>query len=132
LFLFVAGVGADDTNDALAFDDFAILAKFFDGCADFHKRFNASKLKLLSHQPALGQVVRRYFDRHFVSRREALRRQAVFGRDMRQKAVSVGQFDPKEQWRQCFHYPALNLDGVFAGHVKISASPSVIKTVCSK
>jgi hypothetical protein len=30
LSLFVARIGADDTNDALAFDNFAVLAKFFD------------------------------------------------------------------------------------------------------
>jgi hypothetical protein len=36
LSLFVALIRANDTNDAFAFDDFAMLAKFFDRCANFH------------------------------------------------------------------------------------------------
>jgi hypothetical protein len=34
--LLVAGVGANHTNDALAFDDLAILAKLLNGRANFH------------------------------------------------------------------------------------------------
>ena len=34
--LFVPRVRADDTNDAFALDDFAILAKLFYGCPNFH------------------------------------------------------------------------------------------------
>src|SRR6516165_1895223 len=37
LALFVTGVGADHTNDALAPNNFAILAKLFHRCSDFHK-----------------------------------------------------------------------------------------------
>jgi hypothetical protein len=36
LTLFVTGIGADHTNDALAPDNFAIFAKLFNGCANFH------------------------------------------------------------------------------------------------
>jgi hypothetical protein len=36
LALLVARVAADDANDALALDDFALHADWFDGCSDFH------------------------------------------------------------------------------------------------
>jgi hypothetical protein len=36
LALLVPGVRADDTNNAFAFDNLAILAKFFYRCPDFH------------------------------------------------------------------------------------------------
>jgi hypothetical protein len=32
----MARVGADDANDALALDDFALGANRFDGCSNFH------------------------------------------------------------------------------------------------
>jgi hypothetical protein len=51
---------------------------------------------------------------------------------MSEQAMPVGQFHPKPHFGQRFHYPALNLDGIFAGHVKISGSASVINTECSK
>ena len=36
LTLLVLGVGADDADDALAADDFAVFADAFDGGANFH------------------------------------------------------------------------------------------------
>src|SRR6185369_14272387 len=33
---------------------------------------------------------------------------------------------------QRFHYDTFNFEGIFSGHVKISGSPSVMSTVCSK
>jgi hypothetical protein len=36
LALLVTGIGADHTNDAFAFDDFAVFAKLFNRCANFH------------------------------------------------------------------------------------------------
>jgi len=36
LALFVFGVFADDGDAAAAADDFALVADFLDGCADFH------------------------------------------------------------------------------------------------
>jgi len=36
LSLFVALIRANDTNDAFSFDDFAMLAKLLDRCANFH------------------------------------------------------------------------------------------------
>jgi hypothetical protein len=39
LTLLVPAVGANDANDAFAPHDFAILAKFFYGCANFHFLF---------------------------------------------------------------------------------------------
>ncbi len=51
---------------------------------------------------------------------------------MRHQPVAIGQFNAKQHIGKDFHYPALNFDGAFAGHVNISGSASVIKTVCSK
>jgi hypothetical protein len=34
--LFMAGIGANHTDDAFAFDNLAILAKLFNGRANFH------------------------------------------------------------------------------------------------
>jgi len=51
---------------------------------------------------------------------------------MRQQAMSVGQFHPKHRIRQNLNYCAFNFDGIFSGHVKISGSDSVTRTVCSK
>src|ERR1700675_954923 len=58
--------------------------------------------------------------------------QPHFSGDMRQDAMSVGQLHPKHRIGQQFNYPALNFDDVFSRHVKISGSPFVTKTVCSK
>ena len=57
---------------------------------------------------------------------------ALAARQMRQKAMPVGQLDPEEPLIQHFHYGTFNFDSTFAGHVKISGSPSVTSTVCSK
>ena len=38
LALLVSRVRTDHTDNALAFDDFAVLAKFFNGCAHFHRQ----------------------------------------------------------------------------------------------
>ena len=51
---------------------------------------------------------------------------------MRHQPVAIAQFDAKQDVGKDFDYPALNFDGTFAGHVIISGSASVIKTVCSK
>jgi hypothetical protein len=39
LALLVAGVGTDDAYDAFAANNFAIFAKFFNRCANFHIQF---------------------------------------------------------------------------------------------
>jgi hypothetical protein len=51
---------------------------------------------------------------------------------MRHQPMAITQFDAKQHVGKDFNYPALNFDGAFAGHVNISGSASVIKTVCSK
>jgi len=51
---------------------------------------------------------------------------------MGQHPVAISQLNPVKITGQCFHHPAIYFDGVFPGHVKISGSASVIKTVCSK
>jgi hypothetical protein len=38
--LLVPGVGTNHADDALAPNDFAIFAKFFDRCSDFHFSLN--------------------------------------------------------------------------------------------
>lgn len=81
---------------------------------------------------ALRQVVRRHFQNHFLTRRQAGRIPPGLALEMRQYAMSIGQFDPVHPARQRFHYRAFNFDGTRSGHVKISGSDSVTSTVCSK
>ena len=49
-----------------------------------------------------------------------------------EQPVAIGQFHPAQALVQHFHYYTLNFDSVFAGHVKISVSDPVTRTVCSK
>jgi len=49
-----------------------------------------------------------------------------------QQPMAIGQCHPVGPVRERFHYSAFDFEGVFSGHVKISAAPSVINTVCSK
>src|SRR5437016_3510550 len=51
---------------------------------------------------------------------------------MRQHPVAVGQLHPKQRVLEHFDYLTFNRDGIVSGHVKISGSPSVTSTVCSK
>ena len=46
--------------------------------------------------------------------------------------MSVRKRHPKHSIRQQLDYLAFNFDDVFSRHVKISGSPFVTKTVCSK
>ena len=58
--------------------------------------------------------------------------QAHLPGNMSEDAVAIRQRNPEHRVRQYFHYRTFDLDGVFARHVKISGSDSVIRTVCSK
>jgi len=49
-----------------------------------------------------------------------------------QQRVSIGQFHPENAKGHRFRYPAFNFEGIRSGHVMISGSVSVTKTVCSK
>src|SRR5664280_1404471 len=58
--------------------------------------------------------------------------QPHLARNMRQNPVLVRQLDTKHRVRQQFDYRAFDSYWLFFSHVKISASPSVTSTVCSK
>src|SRR5215472_6767942 len=58
--------------------------------------------------------------------------QAHFAGDMCQHATATRNFDPEHGVRQQLGDSALYLNCVFARHVRISGSPLVIRTVCSK
>src|SRR5271169_2992396 len=58
--------------------------------------------------------------------------QSHLTRNMRQNPMLIRQFHPKHRVRQQLNYRAFDSYGLFFSHVKISASPSVTKTVCSK
>ena len=51
---------------------------------------------------------------------------------MRQHLMPIRQLDTIQRVWKYFHYCAFNFDGIRSGHVKISGSPSVTNTVCSK
>src|SRR5664280_354721 len=58
--------------------------------------------------------------------------QPHLARNVCQNRVLVRQLDTKHRVRQQFHYRTFDSYGLFLSHVKISASPSVTSTVCSK
>jgi hypothetical protein len=81
---------------------------------------------------AFRQIVRRHLYHNFITWQDPNEMQSHFSGDMRQNAMSIGQLNPKHRiWKQ-FNYPAFNFDDVFSRHVKISGSPLVTRTVCSK
>ena len=81
---------------------------------------------------AFCQIVRRHLYHNFVTWQDPNEMQSHFSGDMCQNAMSIGQLNPKHRiWKQ-FNYPAFNFDDVFSRHVKISGSPLVTRTVCSK
>ena len=91
-----------------------------------------STLLLPEGYAAFRQVVRRHLYHNFVSWQDPNEMQSHFSGDMCQNAMSIGQLNPKHRiWKQ-FGYPAFNFDDVFSRHVKISGSPLVTSTVCSK
>ena len=52
--------------------------------------------------------------------------------DERQQLMSIGQLDSISSVRQNFEDYTFNPEGTVSRHVKISGSPSVMSTVCSK
>ncbi len=91
-----------------------------------------NSILLFHHDAAPRQIVGRHLNQHCFARRELEAALPQPTRQMRQDAVPVRQFHPEHPVRQRFHYGAFNFNGIFARHVKISGSDSVINTVCSK
>ncbi len=91
-----------------------------------------SYLFFVTNNPAVRQIKRRHFQHYLIAGRQTNRVQPCPALKMRQHPMSIGQLDPVQRVRQRFHYPAFNFDGIRSGHVKISGSASVTKTVCSK
>ena len=84
------------------------------------------------NDPPFRQVVGRHFQPNFVSGGQVGKAQPRFASHIRQQPVPISQFNSIHLVRQNFDYGTFNFDGTFSGHVKISDSPSVINTVCSK
>jgi len=87
LTLFVARIRADDANDALALDDFAIFAKLLDGCANFHTSFFVTTMQRSTNQTAT-------FSNITLSPGVNKTGSPAFALKMRQHPMSIGQFDP--------------------------------------
>src|SRR5262249_39999742 len=82
--------------------------------------------------PALGQIVGRHLYHNSVSWQDTNEMKAHFPTDMGKDFVTALQLDPEHRVRQEFGHFALNFDRVFSRHVRISGSPLVTRTVCSK
>src|ERR1043166_5121981 len=78
------------------------------------------------------QIVGRQLQFDLVARRQAGERPARLSRHEGPQPVSVDQLHLIRSVRQSFNYDTFNFEGICSGHVKISGSPSVINTVCSK
>ena len=141
---------ANHTDDILSFYNSAALAEPFNGRSYFHSRFRPQRTKkrhlrrvtprsvlastslLPEGYSAFRQIVRRHLYHNFVAWQDPNEMQSHFSGNMRQNPMSIGQFYPKHRIWQQLNYPAFNFDDVFSRHVKISGSPLVTRTVCSK
>jgi len=93
-------IRADDTNDSFAPDDLAVFAKFFYGCANFHKQsFSIISIK---NKTGLRHVERRHFQSHARARRQSGRPLSVAKPWMGQHLMAVGQSDPEDPRRNDF------------------------------
>ncbi len=81
---------------------------------------------------AVRQIEQRHFQHYLIAKRQLNRVQPRFALKMGQNPMSIGQLDPIHRVRQRFDYRAFNFDAICSGHVKISGSDSVTRTVCSK
>src|SRR5438477_7098955 len=82
---------------------------------------------------SLRKIEGRHFQIHFVIRFQLGCFPPASGRDVPQQPMPIHQLHPKERRLfQYFHYRAFKADDIFSRHVKISGSPSVMSTVCSK
>jgi hypothetical protein len=142
---------ANHTDDILSFYNSAALAEPLNRRSYFHSRivlrgqknatrgellpgaFSLTKPSLLPEgYSAFRQIVRRHLYHNFVAWQDPNEMQSHFSGNMRQNPMSIGQFYPKHRIWQQLNYPAFNFDDVFSRHVKISGSPLVTRTVCSK
>src|SRR5471032_928942 len=85
-----------------------------------------------NQNPPHAQIVRRQLQFHFVAGFQTGKILLRFSRDERRQAVSVFQFRAPGAVRQNLGHATVNFESFVSGHVKISGSPSVIRTVCSK
>ena len=89
-------------------------------------------VKLSKNDLPSGQVERRTpyvyphscFNRFFVS--------AIFAGHKGDHSVTIGQLDLVSSIRPNVDHDTFSEDGIFSEHVRISGSPLVTKTVCSK
>ncbi len=86
----------------------------------------------VAQNAALRQIEERHLQIHFFARGQRGRRFPGPARKMREHPVAIGQFHAIQSARQGLDYGAFDFDAIRSGHVKISGSPSVTRTVCSK
>src|SRR5262249_1419909 len=78
-----------------------------------------------------AQVVRRQLQSCQVADLQAGKTFFIATVHKRRETVAIRQFGDKRAIWQRFHYAGFDAEGIFT-HVKISGSPLVIRTVCSK
>ena len=90
-------------------------------------------LFLFQDYSSLRKIEGRHFQFHSVARFQPSRFRPLPARDMPQQPMAIHELDLKElRLPQHSDYPAFKADDIFSRHVKISGSPSVMSTVCSK
>src|ERR1700741_908989 len=99
---------------------------------NYSRRVSSFPSLLPEGYAAFRQIVMRHLYHNFVTWQDPNEMQSHFSGDVGQNPMSIGQFPPKHRIRQQLDYPAFNFDDVFSRHVKISGSPLVTRTVCSK
>src|SRR5213593_1727497 len=86
----------------------------------------------LKQNPGLRHVEGRHFELHAAADAQGAELLPVAPRRVTQHAVAVGQLHLEQAVGQHLNYCAVEADGIGARHVRISGSPSVTRTVCSK
>jgi len=111
-------VSTDDTNHAVATNDFAFAAHALDRCLNFHLS-SPEKIRLnvqllgSKHDPALGQVVRRELHRHLVAGQNADVVHTHLPGDMTKHRVPVFEFYLERRIGEVFNHLPLHLNNIF-------------------
>lgn len=85
-------------------------------------RTQCSLLLETIRDPAPGQIIRRHFHRHLITRKNANEMHPHFPRDMSQYDMAVFEFHPKHGVGKRLRDRALNFNNVFFCHVVLYSS----------
>jgi hypothetical protein len=80
-------------------------------------RTQCSLLLETIRDPAPGQIIRRHFHRHLITRKNANEMHPHLARYMGQDDMSIFELHPKHRIRQSFCHGTLYFDNIFFGHV---------------